>query len=228
MGAFAFNGRALDKTSAWGLRKSPMHLIQTKKYLVLIWCWLLLLAGPGIALAHPHVFADTSLNIVFDEDGLSGIEVEWVFDEFFSSMILEEFDTDHNNEINSKENRGLEKGAFRNLKNYNYFNWMAIDGKKFTIKWVKDFKAHVKGGRLVYSFFIPCHVKASQKDKIVVISPSDPTYYTALEFAAENPVSIKGGKNFSVKYKIAPSTERTIYYGMVHPLELTLCFKLKK
>ena len=188
----------------------------------------MIIMGPESALAHPHVFADTSLNIVFDQKGLSGIGVKWVFDEFFSSMILEEFDKDHNNRINPNENKGLEQGAFQNLKKYNYFNWIAIDGRKFVIKWVKDFRAQVKKGRLVYYFFVPCHLKASQNRKTVVISPSDPTYYTALEFAVLNPVTIKGGNNFSVKYKIAPSTIRTIYYGMVHPTELTLSFKLKK
>ncbi|MDO5657487.1 MAG: DUF1007 family protein [Paracoccus sp. (in: a-proteobacteria)] len=47
--------------------------------------------APAQAIAHPHIFIDASLVMVFDAGGrLSAIKVEWAYDEFYSlSMIAE-------------------------------------------------------------------------------------------------------------------------------------------
>ena len=40
------------------------------------------------ASAHPHVFVDYGISFVFDEKGLTGIAIDWAFDEMFSQMLL--------------------------------------------------------------------------------------------------------------------------------------------
>ena len=72
-------------------------------------------------LSHPHIFVDCTLSFVFDENGFAGIKERWVFDEMFSSMILNDFDKDRNLSLDSQEIVAIKKGAFSNLKNFNYF-----------------------------------------------------------------------------------------------------------
>jgi ABC-type uncharacterized transport system substrate-binding protein len=52
-------------------------------------------ALPVLAVAHPHVFVDTEVDIVFDGDGaLSGVRLTWVYDDFFSFLLTEELGLD--------------------------------------------------------------------------------------------------------------------------------------
>ncbi|SFD47532.1 DUF1007 family protein [Roseivivax sediminis] len=45
--------------------------------------------------AHPHVFVDTELTIKVDEDGrITGTEMTWTYDEFFTLLILEDMGLD--------------------------------------------------------------------------------------------------------------------------------------
>ncbi len=37
--------------------------------------------------AHPHTFIDYEATAVFDDNGISGVETTWYFDEMFSSVV---------------------------------------------------------------------------------------------------------------------------------------------
>jgi ABC-type uncharacterized transport system substrate-binding protein len=178
-----------------------------------------------VCYSHPHVFIQNSLRIVFDQQGLAGVRVKWVFDEFFSSMIADEFDKDHNNELEKSEIIAIENGAFANLIKFNYFSFIRINGKAFTVEYVRDFSASLAGGNLIYSFVIPCHVKATTAFKEFVISQYDPTYYTRVAFAKDRPVSLEEASAFEASYRVSKNMKEAYYYGQVHPVEVILKFK---
>jgi ABC-type uncharacterized transport system substrate-binding protein len=179
----------------------------------------------GVSYSHPHVFIQNTLRIVFDHQGLAGVQVKWVFDEFFSSMIAGEFDQNHNNELERSEIIDLKKGAFANLVKFDYFSFIKINGKAFKVKYVSDFSAALEGGKLIYRFVIPCHVKATTTSKEFIISQYDPTYYTRVAFAKDRPVSLEGASAFEVGYRISKNLKEAYYYGQVHPIEVILKFK---
>ena len=66
--------------------------------------------------SHPHVFIVTRYTLVFDGKGLSGIRVNWQFDEYFSTMISGDYDSDNNGVIDPNENQQIEKRLFRIYK----------------------------------------------------------------------------------------------------------------
>jgi ABC-type uncharacterized transport system substrate-binding protein len=185
----------------------------------------LVFVSADLCYSHPHVFIQNSLRIVFDQQGLAGVRVKWVFDEFFSSMIADEFDKDHNNELEKSEIIAIENGAFANLIKFNYFSFIRINGKAFTVEYVRDFSASLAGGNLIYSFVIPCHVKAITAFKEFVIAQYDPTYYTRVAFAKDRPVSLEEASAFEVSYRISKNMKEAYYYGQVHPVEVILKFK---
>jgi len=185
----------------------------------------LLFVSADVSNSHPHVFIQNSLRVVFDQQGLAGVRVKWVFDEFFTSMIADEFDKNHNRKLEKPEIVNIEKGAFANLVKFNYFSFIKINGKAFTVEYVKEFSASLAGGNLTYNFVIPCHVKAINTVKEFVIAQYDPTYYTRVAFAKDRPVSLEGASAFEVRYRISKNMKEAYYYGQLHPVEVILKFK---
>jgi ABC-type uncharacterized transport system substrate-binding protein len=186
----------------------------------------LLLFTPETA-SHPHVFIVTRYTLVFDKGGLAGIRVNWQFDEYFSAMISGDYDSDHNRVIDPEENQQIEKEAFRNLEDYSFFTFIKIDKKPFEIEIVRDFSASLDEDRLIYEFFIPCHVSAALSYKEIRVAAYDPSYYTAVYFAENNALCLEEEDEIEYKSRIAENKEETYYHGMVHPWELTFYFRSK-
>ncbi|MCD6486239.1 MAG: DUF1007 family protein [Syntrophobacterales bacterium] len=188
----------------------------------LVFATLLLLVFSQTSFSHPHAFIDNRLTMVFDNDGFAGIRVEWVFDEFFSSMIACDYDTNKNNILENSEITAIGKGAFDNLVNFDYFTVIRVGGKPFKIKYVRDFSAALKEGNLIYDFFIPCHVKAIPAFKEIVISQYDPTYYTDMSLDEDQLIMVEGNSGIETSCRISENPKISYYFGLVHPIEVVV------
>jgi len=78
----------------------------------LVFATFLLSCFSQTSFSHPHAFIDNKLTMIFDNEGFAGIRVEWVFDEFFSSMITGDYDRNQNNILENSEIDAIEKEAF--------------------------------------------------------------------------------------------------------------------
>ena len=140
--------------------------------------------------AHPHIFIVQRLNVAFDDKGLSGIKVCWHFDDMFAAMVIEEHDVNRNGKFEENEIQTIKEKAFSYIAEYSYFTFIKIDGIPFDVKFIKDFNAVLMNRKLIYEFFIPCHVTASQHAKKITIASYDPSYYTAILFSEKAPVGL--------------------------------------
>lgn len=152
---------------------------------------------PDPALAHPHVFVDSDLEVVFDAEGLAGFRQTWTFDEMFSVLILEDHDQEADGALSRDESEAVRQEAFDNTKQWNYFTHIAINGQNFPVQWVTEFSARVVKGRLQYQFFTPCHVAASGAKKVTV-AVFDPDYYADFLPPYLDDVAVSGGREFKV------------------------------
>lgn len=187
----------------------------------------MLLLFPSMSPSHPHVFLENSLIIFFDQRGLAGIQAKWVFDEFFSNMIVNDFDRNHNGKFENSEIASIKKGAFSNLVHFGYFTFIKIEGKPFNVKYIRGFSASLAGKKVIYEFLIPCHVKAKSAFKELRISQYDPTYYTMVAFNKNWPVRVKSGSAFEITYRISKNLKEAYYFGQIHPIEVILRFRMK-
>lgn len=178
--------------------------------------------------AHPHIFIDNTVTIVFDHNGLAGIKAQWVFDEMYSSMLVHDFDENKDGTFSDTEIEKIRQDAFSNLEDYNYFTHIVINGKKFKVKRVKDFSARLDKDRIVYSFFVPCHVSANSSYKGIKISMYDITYYVAISLVGEDPVRYDKPSHIDCTYKIFEDTKNAYYYGQIFPQAILLKFRKKK
>ena len=175
---------------------------------------------------HPHVFIYNSIKAVFNEKGLAGFKMKWVFDDMFSNMIIHDFDKNKNGHFEPSEIGDIKNGAFSNLKNFDYFTHIKINGKVFKVKFVKDFSAKIKDNILIYRFFVPCHVRAVSSFKEVKISIYDISFYCSV-FLTRNPIGFESASPYELHHRIRRNKKDAYYYGQVYPEEITLEFKLK-
>ena len=196
------------------------------KFSVSVLSIFLLFSLPGNALSHPHVFIYNSIKIVFDKKGLVGFRVKWVFDEMFSNMLIYDYDKNGNGSFEPSEIREIKNGAFSNLKSFDYFTHIKINGKPFKVKFVKDFSAKIKGDALTYRFFVPCHVLALSTFKKIKISIYDDSFYCSV-FLTKNPIDFENTSPYEFHYRIGKNKKEAYYYGQVFPEEITLRFRLK-
>ncbi len=183
--------------------------------------------GPVRATAHPHVFITQQLEVIFDDKGMAGVMVHWMFDDMFASMIAEDHDRNKNGTLEPSEVKTVKDEAFSYIKEQNYFMHILIDGRNFPVKFVTDFNATLEDHRLTYDFFIPCHVTAIPQVKKIKISGYDPSYFSAVFFGDSKPVSIVSGERYKVDTKIKEDPDTKIYFDMVHPWTLFLTFQVK-
>ncbi len=182
----------------------------------------------GIALSHPHVFITQRVKIVFDAQGLAGFKIYWMFDDMFTSMIAGDYDKNQNKVLEKNEVALIKKEAFSYVSNYNYFTFVKIDGKIFDVKFIQDFSAELHDKKLVYKFFIPCHIVATRNFKHVRVASYDPSYYSAIFFANKGSVSSDNSEPFKVKTAVKEDKSTLIYYGQVSPWTLFLDFRAKQ
>lgn len=180
-------------------------------------------------LSHPHIFIDAELVFVFDADGLSGIRERWAFDEMFSQDLLYDFDVDGDSVLNKEEVAELRDIFYENTKEYGYFNIIHIDGKKFTVQYLTDFNVIIEDYRLVYEFFVPCHVSAgSDYYKTVEITLFDETIYTDIVIVNYETCFEGGNELFFVDISYEVVEEVITPLGSVVPDSVTVSFKGKQ
>ncbi len=175
---------------------------------------------------HAHVWIHGAVIIKFDEQGMSGFRHEWVMDEMFSTMLIHDHDKNMNKKLEPDEVKDLYENAFTNLENFEYFTHVKINGKPFSVKYVKDFNAKIVKDSVVYQFFIPCHVKADKEDKEVRISVYDESFYTNITILKEQ-VSLDNDSGYDCRYEIKKNKDNSYYYGQVYPEEIIVKFRTK-
>ncbi len=193
---------------------------------VLVLCFFIVFLSEGKVLGHAHVWIHSAVIVHFDKDGMTGFKQEWVFDEMFSNMIIHDFDKNHNGEFESSEVEEVFKGAFSNLKKFDYFTHVKINSKKFVVKFVKDFNAKIVKNRVVYHFFVPCHIKATLSYKEIRIGIYDESFYTNVTLN-NGQIFFQNDSRYEHHHKVELNKNEPYYYGQVYPEEIVLKFRKK-
>ena len=183
---------------------------------------------PCSLFAHPHVFIDYTVNFVFDQNELTGVATQWIFDEMYSSILIQDYDANKDGKFSDREIITIKQDAFSNLENYNYFIYLSINSKNFKVKSIKNFSVDVYDNKVIYSFFIPCVVPATLSYKKIEICMYDETYYVDLLPVGDNPVRFTNATSIDHKYKVFEDTKTSRDYGEIYPYSVHLEFRRKE
>jgi len=138
----------------------------------------ILLIMPVDATAHPHVFVDVKLRVSVDKDGaFEGVEVQWMYDDFYSLLLLTDMGLDPDGNGSLEDNELL-----------------LLDG--FDLNWVEGFAGDTiatrngkpvvlgppqrNGIKVENGLVISTHFRSSSgMADGIIIKAFDPTFYTA-------------------------------------------------
>lgn len=183
---------------------------------------LLLVVLPPQARAHPHIFVDCSIKALFNAEGLLGFEHVWLFDEIFSASMLEEYDADRNAAFNSTEAEQYEREIFSLLEEYHFLTTLRLDGAYIPVSKAERFQPSVRGGKLCYSFFLPCPVPLDGMQHDVAITVFDADYYADMALpASAASVDTPGGLQVQITTSTAPDLT---YFGCIVPTLIHFTF----
>jgi len=191
-------------------------------------CWLcmtaLTIGHPAASRAHPHVWIDYSVTVVFDNQQLLGFEMEWILDPMLSEQIIYE------NKLaqglaNAKQTEAVRSGYFDNLRHYNYFTHIWVDDWRFWVKIVEDFAVEVRQRQVVYRFFVPCIVPAESASQSVRLIASDPEIFVDFRWQPEKAVRIKQNTGVVADARLVRESSRSLIPEFVTPLVVQVDFR---
>jgi ABC-type uncharacterized transport system substrate-binding protein len=178
------------------------------------------------ALAHPHVFINNKMTVLFDGGKLQGITFQWTFDDMFSSMILSDYDPKHTGQFDAAHVKALKEGAFDNLENYHYFVAITIGTRPHAHFKIERFTPSVAGkNKLVYSFFIPLGVVVQSREQAIRLTVYDDTYFVAFDLLHLDDVAVRAGPDVACALAIEKTKVKPQWPGQYMPDQLVIRFK---
>lgn len=188
-----------------------------KRTLPLILSLLALLFGMGVptqpASAHPHVYVDAALTFQVGENGLTGLDQNWLFDEIFSNAILSDLGLDGASLETTLGQEKIREGAFAYLANYGYFTFIENNGKRIPVKSADNFRAFLRDGRLVYDFTIPLDIPFSEmKDFRAAVF--DKEYYSDI-LLLKDAIAFEIDGMAQVSHVVRPAKDQTYWQFIV-------------
>lgn len=149
----------------------------------------LLLAPLAAARAHPHGWIDIRTAVLTDDQGrITAIRQAWLFDEFYSAFMLDDFEQD-----------GLtrEAGLARLLRQdvaalapHDYFTRVEVDGEAVRFGEVRAYANGVAAGRIWLRFELPLAEPVDPSTAELRYAVFDPTYYIEILHHGDAPVEL--------------------------------------
>ncbi|MEO1090767.1 MAG: DUF1007 family protein [Pseudomonadota bacterium] len=144
-------------------------------------------AMPLAAAAHPHGWIDVQTKLVVDAEGrLTKLEQAWLFDELYSSFILEDFRS-----LGQTVDEGLAELAAADveaLRDYDFFTRLEHDGAKQAFGRVDSYANGVIDGRIWFKFDLPLAEPLAVRGDDLRYSVYDPSYYVEVLHAGGPPI----------------------------------------
>lgn len=142
------------------------------------------------AAAHPHVFADAKLDVVFDASGrLSAVRNTWRFDEAFSQFAIEGRDTNGDGNFSAEELQSLAKINVESLQEYGFFTYLKMGDGEVPLQPPTAYSLAFDGSRLTLSYTLPLATPAAVGPK-TLLEVFDPQYFVAFAFSKQTPVTL--------------------------------------
>jgi ABC-type uncharacterized transport system substrate-binding protein len=143
------------------------------------------------AAAHPHVWVTAASELIYDPDGsLTGIRHAWTFDDMFSTYALQGIAAKKKGAYTREELAPLAQTNMDSLKEYGFFTFARVDGKKQRFLEPTDYFLEYHDATLVLHFTLP--FKTPIKTKQLAVEIFDPTYFVDFALQKQNPIRLVG------------------------------------
>jgi ABC-type uncharacterized transport system substrate-binding protein len=142
------------------------------------------------ASAHPHVWVTMTSEVIYAPDGsVTGIRHAWTFDDMYSAFATQGLESKTKGVFTREELAPLAAENATSLKEFDFFTFAKLDGKKAAFADATDYWAEYKDSVLTLYFTLP--IKTPAKAHTVDLEVYDPTYFVDFSFAKQNPLVLK-------------------------------------
>lgn len=142
------------------------------------------LAFAPAAEAHPHAWIDLQTHVVLDDSGrIEALDLSWLFDEWYTAIISEEFDGAGMASPTILKDLGRQN--LENLRDYEYFTEVSADGEPVTLDTVTDYETDMVDDRLRMRFTVPLETPIDPGTAKVAVRVFDPSYYIEIVYVEE-------------------------------------------
>jgi len=152
-----------------------------------------LAAAPEIARAHPHVWVTMTEELIYAPDGsVTGVRHAWTFDDMFSAFATQGLEQKTKGTFTREELAPLAKVNVESLKEYAYFTYAKVDGKRRKDAFLDPVDYYLdydpKETTLTLHFTLP--FKVPVKAKALEVEVYDPEFFIDFGFAEKDAVRL--------------------------------------
>lgn len=149
-------------------------------------------ALPFAAAAHPHVYIDAALDLIYDEQGrLTGVKVGWSYDELYSLLIVEDLalDPDGDSVLTPDERATLQGFDADWEPGFDGRLYLHVGGQPVALAPPQDFDADYRDGRVISHHLRPL-AQPLPGDASLQVQVYDPEFY--VDFSMPDAPAITG------------------------------------
>jgi len=143
--------------------------------------------------AHPHVWVTMTEELLYAPDGsVTGVRHAWTFDDMFSAYATQGLEQKTKGEFTHEELQPLAQVNVESLKEYAYFTFAKIDGKRKKDAFVDpvDYFLDYDPKETVLTLHFTLPFKMPVKAKALDVEIYDPEFFIDFGFADNNPVRL--------------------------------------
>lgn len=165
---------------------------------------------PCGAFAHPHVFAEATLEVEVGPDGtVRSLGHVWRFDDLFSATVLMEFDKNKDRRLDDAELAQVGRTVHDSLADFGYFQMVTANGKDVAMKAPDELVATYDDQQLVL-MFESAPEKPLKLAGTIDFGVYDPTFYTAIDFTSDDMMKVNGMPADCRRKVIRPDPDQAI------------------
>lgn len=174
------------------------------------------------AAAHPHVWIGTGLSFVVAKGKVTGVRFEWAFDEFFSSILFEDYDANRNGKFEANEVQTLKAKAFARTGEQDWLARIKAGERIFKKLTPMDFEVEVRKKEVVYRFLLPLPEPVDPKTTPLSVAYYEESYYIEMLPQKKDPARFEGDGSLSCRFKIDEDKSVKFYFNSVSPMRVSL------
>jgi|JI10StandDraft_1071094.scaffolds.fasta_scaffold38664_5 ABC-type uncharacterized transport system substrate-binding protein len=155
--------------------------------------------------AHPHVWTEMRSSLMVDAQGLvTGVRMEWTFDEAYSGFALDGLDSNGNGTFEPDEIKPLTDENIANLAESDYFGFMRLDGKALPHAPVTDYAQTYNANRLTLYFVLPLATPVDPRKGRFQYQVYDPDFFISFDYVKDDPVELEGKLPQGCRWELKP------------------------
>jgi ABC-type uncharacterized transport system substrate-binding protein len=146
---------------------------------------------PTPASAHPHMWIDIAVEVVFDGGKrVTGLRETWLLDEFYTAYATQGLDADGDGQPDPDKLAALLTGQIKHLADVSYFTKVTQGKQATALGKVEEATSRMVGHRLEMTFLLPFQAPVDLAAGPLVYAIYDPTYYIEV-LHAERPDAVR-------------------------------------